>query len=91
MLWALRATLGANSTILCGITVGRYAFVGAGAVVTKDVPDYGLVMGNPARLAGWMCRCGVNLGLNGVNGAKVTCASCGVSYRMEKDELTPEP
>src|SRR5687768_9537432 len=47
------ATLGANSTILCGHSIGRYAFVGAGAVVTKDVPDYGLVIGNPARLVGW--------------------------------------
>jgi len=52
------ATLGANCTIVCGITVGRYAFVGAGAVVTRDVPDFALVLGNPARIAGWMCACG---------------------------------
>lgn len=55
------ATLGANATILSGITIGCYAFVGAGSVVTKDVPDYALVYGNPARLKGWVCRCGIKL------------------------------
>jgi len=55
------ATLGANSTIICGVTIGRYAFVGAGAVVTRDVPDHALVMGSPARIKGWMCECGVKL------------------------------
>ncbi len=55
------ATLGANCTILCGVTIGTYAFVGAGAVVTKDVPDYALVIGVPARVTGWMCECGVKL------------------------------
>jgi UDP-2-acetamido-3-amino-2,3-dideoxy-glucuronate N-acetyltransferase len=52
------ATLGANSTVVCGVTIGTYAFVGAGSVVTRDVPDYALVVGNPARIAGWMCACG---------------------------------
>ncbi len=52
------ATIGANATILCGIEIGRFAFVGAGAVVTKDVPAYALVYGNPARVHGWMCECG---------------------------------
>ena len=56
------ATLGANCTILCGITIGRYAFIGAGAVVTKDVPDYALVLGSPARMTGWVCECGLKLG-----------------------------
>ncbi|MGV8081459.1 MAG: Gfo/Idh/MocA family oxidoreductase [Syntrophales bacterium] len=55
------ATIGANATIVCGHTIGRYAFVGAGAVVTKDVPDHALVVGNPARRIGWMCRCGERL------------------------------
>jgi UDP-2-acetamido-3-amino-2,3-dideoxy-glucuronate N-acetyltransferase len=55
------ATLGANCTIVCGITIGRYAFIGAGAVVTKNVPDYGLVVGSPAKIAGWMCECGLKL------------------------------
>ncbi|MEG8945512.1 acyltransferase [Rosettibacter firmus] len=55
------ATLGANCTIVCGITIGKFAFVGAGAVVTKDVPDYGLVVGNPAKLIGWMSEAGERL------------------------------
>jgi UDP-2-acetamido-3-amino-2,3-dideoxy-glucuronate N-acetyltransferase len=55
------ATLGANSTIVCGTTIGKYAFIGAGAVVTKDVPDYALVVGSPARITGWMCECGLKL------------------------------
>lgn len=52
------ATIGANATIVCGVTIGLYAFIGAGAVVTKEVPDYALVVGNPARQIGWMCECG---------------------------------
>jgi len=73
------ASLGANSTIVCGVTIGRYAFVGAGAVVTRDVPDFALVVGNPARNSGWMCRCGIKLVIAGA-GAK--CAACGTQYRM---------
>ncbi|MGB2677791.1 MAG: Gfo/Idh/MocA family oxidoreductase [Candidatus Acidiferrum sp.] len=76
------ATLGANCTVVCGTTIGRYAFVAAGAVVTSDVPDFGLVMGVPARLAGWMCRCGDRLpqGL-GASG----CVSCGQRYEISAD------
>ncbi len=74
------ATLGANSTIVCGTTIGRYAFVGAGAVVTKDVPDFALVLGNPARPVGWMCRCGVRLALQDAEGA---CTACARRYRLE--------
>jgi UDP-2-acetamido-3-amino-2,3-dideoxy-glucuronate N-acetyltransferase len=59
------ASVGGNVTIICGNTVGRYAFIGAGAVVAKDVPDYALVQGNPARQAGWICPCGVKLGGSG--------------------------
>ena len=70
-------TLGANSTILCGITIGRYAFIGAGAVVTKDVPDHALVVGNPGRVTGWMCLCGVKLL---IKGKKATCPACGKQY-----------
>ena len=55
------AALGANSTIVCGVTIGKWAMVGAGAVVTKDVPDYGLVVGNPAHLIGYVCKCGERL------------------------------
>ena len=58
------ATIGANATILCGITIGRYAFIGAGSVVTKDVPDYALIYGNPARQHGWICECGYKLDPN---------------------------
>jgi UDP-2-acetamido-3-amino-2,3-dideoxy-glucuronate N-acetyltransferase len=65
------ATLGANCTIVCGVTIGRYAFVGAGAVVTRDVPDHSLVLGNPARHVGWACICGERLGENG------ECQICG--------------
>ena len=74
------ASLGANSTIVCGHTIGAYAFVGAGAVVTKDVPDYALVVGNPARIAGWMCRCGVKLASVGAAGT-VECSACNSRYR----------
>ena len=78
------ASLGANSTIVCGVTIGRYAFVGAGAVVTRDVPDYALVVGNPARNSGWMCRCGIKLEISGA-GAK--CAACGTQFRMHAGVL----
>ena len=74
------ATLGANSTIVCGHNVGRYAFVGAGAVVTRDVPDYALVIGNPARIAGWMCQCGVKLASGPTPPAAATCGACGTAY-----------
>jgi UDP-2-acetamido-3-amino-2,3-dideoxy-glucuronate N-acetyltransferase len=73
------ATLGANCTIVCGITIGRHAFVGAGAVVNKDVPDYALMVGVPARRIGWMCECGVQL----EGGAQIGCASCGRAYTMQ--------
>jgi UDP-2-acetamido-3-amino-2,3-dideoxy-glucuronate N-acetyltransferase len=74
------ASLGANSTIVCGHTIGCYAFIGAGAVVTKDVPDFALVVGNPARIAGWMCRCGVRLTSAPKAPRDVRCQACGTSY-----------
>jgi UDP-2-acetamido-3-amino-2,3-dideoxy-glucuronate N-acetyltransferase len=82
------ASLGANSTIVCGHTVGRYAFVGAGAVVTKDVPDYALVVGNPARLTGWVCACGVKLATGSRPPAHVVCGACATEYRSDTDVLT---
>jgi UDP-2-acetamido-3-amino-2,3-dideoxy-glucuronate N-acetyltransferase len=66
------ASLGANATIVCGTTVGRWAMVAAGSVVTKDVPDHALVMGNPARLVGWVCSCGQRVELAGGEG-RCTC------------------
>ncbi len=82
------ATLGANCTIVCGTTIGRYAFVGAGAVVTRDVPDYALVMGVPARITGWMCQCGVRLHFEPREDAEyATCAHCGARYRKEGETV----
>jgi UDP-2-acetamido-3-amino-2,3-dideoxy-glucuronate N-acetyltransferase len=80
------ATIGANATIICGHTVGRYAFIGAGAVVTKDVPDHALMLGAPARIAGWMCQCGVRLA---VTRGKGTCGECGSRYRVDGDRVEP--
>ena len=80
------ASLGANCTIVCGVTIGEYAFVGAGAVVTRDVPDYALVVGNPARRTGWMCRCGIKLE---VSGARARCAACGAEYTMHAGVVAP--
>ena len=75
------ATLGANSTIVCGTTIGRYAFIGAGAVVNKDVPDFALMVGVPARQKGWMCKCGVKLDFDGDT---ATCEACGARYGLDK-------
>ncbi len=81
------ATLGANSTIVCGHTIGTYAFVGAGAVITHDVPDYALVVGNPGRITGWVCACGVKLTDASVP-RDVTCGECGARYRTDGMSLT---
>ena len=80
------ATLGSNCTILCGITIGRYALVGAGAVVTKMIPDHALLVGNPARIVAWMCVCGVKLRMNG---DKSACLTCNKQYLKEIDGLRP--
>lgn len=78
------ATIGANATIVCGHTIGSYAFIGAGAVVIQDVPDYGLMVGNPARQIGWMCSCGERLY---VDGRQADCAACGIKYEMVEGRL----
>jgi UDP-2-acetamido-3-amino-2,3-dideoxy-glucuronate N-acetyltransferase len=81
------ASLGANSTIICGVTIGMYAFVGAGSVVTRDAPDYALVYGNPARARGWICRCGVKLTFHAETSE---CGACGIRYRKRNDIIFPE-
>lgn len=77
------ATLGANCTIVCGHVIGRYAFVGAGSVVTRDVPDHALVVGNPARRIGWMCSCGEKLDAN------LVCSACQAAYVQGESGLCP--
>jgi UDP-2-acetamido-3-amino-2,3-dideoxy-glucuronate N-acetyltransferase len=76
------ATVGANATIVCGVTIGRYAFIGAGAVVTKDVPDYALIVGNPGRRIGWMSRHGHRLTEQNGNGDFV-CPESGFRYFLD--------
>ena len=76
------ATVGANATIVCGVTIGRYAFISAGAVVTKDIPDYGFVMGVPARRIGWISRHGHRLGNPDAEGI-MRCPESGFRYREE--------
>ncbi|HJP56955.1 MAG TPA: acyltransferase [Gemmatimonadales bacterium] len=75
------ASIGANATIVCGVTLGEYSFVGAGAVVTSDVPAFALMVGVPARRVGWICQCGERLRLTGGAGR---CGACGASY-AERD------
>ena len=75
-------SIGANATIVCGVTIGRYALIGAGAVVTKDVPDYALITGVPGRQTGWVCECGEVL-----RGSILCCAVCGNAYRVVNDRL----
>jgi UDP-2-acetamido-3-amino-2,3-dideoxy-glucuronate N-acetyltransferase len=79
------ATLGANCTIVCGVTIGRFAFVGAGAVVTADVPDYALMLGVPARRSGWMSEHGERLPLPVEGEGEATCARTGAVYRLSGD------
>ena len=85
------ASIGANATIVCGVKIGRYAMVGAGAVVTKDVPDYTLVLGVPARPAGYVCYCGERLGINASeNSQTVDCHECGRAYEYKDEVLIPK-
>jgi UDP-2-acetamido-3-amino-2,3-dideoxy-glucuronate N-acetyltransferase len=76
------ASIGANSTVVCGVTIGEWAFVAAGAVVTDDVPDYALIGGVPGRIIGWVCECGIPLSFE--NG-EATCAHCDRGYRRAGD------
>ena len=79
------ASIGANATIICGNNIGEFAFIGAGSVVTKDVPNHALVMGNPARIAGWMCSCGIKIVFDGNKGK---CPSCSAEYTQKGDVVT---
>jgi UDP-2-acetamido-3-amino-2,3-dideoxy-glucuronate N-acetyltransferase len=79
------ATVGANATIVCGTVLGEYCFIGAGAVVTRDVPDNALVIGNPARIAGWMCYCGLRLHFGESKTAH--CPECGRKYTETEDSI----
>ena len=91
------ATIGANATVVCGVTIGRYTLIGAGSVVTADTSDFSLVYGVPARQRGWVCHCGLTLAI-GRNQPEVACTGCGSSYRyagkarkVEEIELVPYP
>ena len=81
------ATLGANCTIVCGVTIGRYAFVGAGAVVNRDVPDFALMVGVPARRIGWMSRHGERLDLPASGHGDAVCPATAERYRLDGDTL----
>ena len=90
------ASIGANATIVCGVELGAYAFIGAGAVVTNDVKPYALMVGVPARQVGWMCQCGERLAV-GEGGrdaagadARTVCSACGSAYRLAGEALIPE-
>ncbi|MEK7239711.1 MAG: acyltransferase [Gemmatimonadota bacterium] len=80
------ASIGANATVVCGATLGRYCFIGAGAVVTKDVPDYALMTGVPARRTGWMCECGVKLRDEMM---QLTCPDCSRQYARRGEKVSP--
>ena len=84
------ASIGANATVVCGTTIGRYAFVGAGAVVTRDVPDYALVHGNPARIRAWMCQCGIKLQFKPEGDQeRAGCQTCGSLYTKRDETVKP--
>jgi len=81
------ATLGANCTIVCGVTIGRYAFIGAGAVINRDVPDYALMVGVPARQIGWMSEHGEQLDLPLTGNGRANCPATGKSYILREGRL----
>lgn len=82
-------TIGANATVVCGYTLGKFCFIGAGAVVTGDVPDYALIVGNPGRLRGFVCCCGdkLDMSIDPDAGARSTCSSCGKHYERAGDTV----
>ncbi len=85
------ASIGANATIVCGITLGKYCFVGAGSVVTRNVPDYMLVYGSPAHVRGWICQCGKQISFIEKGGVeRAVCKGCGDAYRKQGQVVSPE-
>ena len=78
------ATIGANAVIVCGNTIGKYAMIGAGAVITRDVPDFALVVGNPGRRIGWICQCGIRLNMEN---EQACCTACDSSYRAIEERI----
>jgi len=78
------ATLGGNATIVCGNSIGQYAFIGAGSVVTRDVPGYALVYGNPGRVKGWVCQCAVEITFRS---GKAVCKACGRKYKKNRSRV----
>ena len=85
------ASIGANATVVCGTTIGRYAFIAAGAVVSRDVPDHALMVGVPARRTGWVCQCGVKLPHppHARHSATVHCPECHTGYIISSDTCEP--
>ncbi len=83
------ASIGANATIICGITLGEYCFIGAGAVINKDVPPYALMVGIPAKIIGWMCHCGIRLKLPSTTDKDliVMCTNCGSRYKLSSSGM----
>jgi len=82
------ASIGANATIVCGHTLGSYCFIGAGSVVTKDIPDFALVYGNPARQIGWVCQCGNKLTFSGPKDLETAyCSDCGSHYEKKGNSV----
>ncbi len=79
------SSVGANAVIICGNNIGRFSFIGAGAVVTKNVPDYALVVGNPAKIVGWMCECGIRLDFG--NKTECRCKDCGKTYEKNGESI----
>ena len=86
------ATIGANATVVCGVTIGEYAFIGAGSVVTRDVPDHALVYGNPAKIKGWVCSCAEKLSFTRTaRRQSVSCTHCGKEYLKNGERVREIP
>lgn len=85
------ASIGANATVVCGVTIGHHALIGAGSVITKDIPPFALVYGNPARQHGWACECGVKLQAHPTEANQYLCPNCPRTYVQSGKELTANP